>query len=100
MRLQYPHQWASAYPTDDIVDEAMQLWAEKLAGLTGEQLKRGLDAMSGSFPPTVTEFRELCIGDALHNTGAYKDFERPKLLEARNKETGRAALKELKENKG
>lgn len=35
------------------------VWAEDLAGLTGEQIKRGLQA-SYQFPPSCDEFREKC----------------------------------------
>jgi hypothetical protein len=50
----------------------VQLWQSTLAGLTGDQVKRGLTAMMTThkaWPPTVFEFRDLCTGAGQNEHG-------------------------------
>jgi hypothetical protein len=57
----------------------MDEWAHGLAGMTGEQIRRGLDSWQEPWPPSLPEFKRACIGaDNPHNTAAYKRF--PKAL--------------------
>jgi len=54
----YGHRWTSSYTR-----EALDTWAKGLAGLSIEQIKRGVDAcIAGAlaWPPTLPEFRALC----------------------------------------
>lgn len=56
-------------------------WQSRLAGVGDEQILVGLDALPKDWPPTVDEFRELCMGKAdrwEHRTAAYQ--ERPRTL--------------------
>jgi hypothetical protein len=56
---------------------AVREWGERLASLTGEQIKRGLDDWHGEWPPNVEQFRRACMGTGnLHNTAAYRRFQR------------------------
>jgi hypothetical protein len=49
-------QWAAAEP-----EKLKAHWAEKLAGYTAAEIKRGIDALDGlKFPPTLPEFQKLC----------------------------------------
>lgn len=59
----YGHRWVSSYG-DDPRSMTGDTWAAGLAGLTGEQLARGLEACiatSEPWPPTLPEFRVLCF---------------------------------------
>ena len=56
----YGHKWVSSYG-----DEPNGAWCGVLAALTGEQVKRGLNALLNStdpWPPTAIQFRQLCTG--------------------------------------
>lgn len=80
---------------------AFQKWSERLAGLTDEQLKRGIDSLPDKYPPTSRQFRKLCIesDDPLHNSGAYKPL--PPALPYKKTEQeiseGKKHINELKE---
>ncbi len=52
----FTQQWAGIDPADLQTE-----WAEMLAGYTGEELGRGLDACrTRTFPPTLPEYMTLC----------------------------------------
>lgn len=55
-----------------IEDEAIKEWSVYLAGLTGEQIKHGLEAWDLEWPPTLPEFRNICKQSSgrLHETYA------------------------------
>lgn len=91
----YSHKWLSAIDTDELLGLAMQEWAERLEGLSGEQISLGLSKLKGEWPPTPHEFRELCEGSVIHKTRAYKPFQ--KLLPQKtDPEIGRKALSDIK----
>jgi hypothetical protein len=76
---------------------AMDTWAEELAGLTGEQIKNGLNNLPEDYPPTPKQFKKLCIGMNEHNTKAYKPFDRSKALELKaDKEAARKHMNDIK----
>lgn len=55
----------------------MAEWAQGLGGLSGEQIRRGLDSWQEPWPPSLPEFRRACVGaDNPHNTAAYRHFSR------------------------
>ena len=56
----YGTKFADAWRgVDDVTVKAV--WAESLAGYTGEEIKRGLDAcLTRDWPPTLPEFLKLC----------------------------------------
>ena len=41
----------------------MKEWGQALAGLEPEHIERGLNNLPKSWPPTMYEFKELCIGE-------------------------------------
>lgn len=60
----YGHRWTSAYGTDP-AQGAGATWARGLSGLTPEQVGQGVDACIASsepWPPTLPEFRGMCLG--------------------------------------
>ena len=101
LQVAYPHQWSSAYPTDEIVDEALGLWSEVLSGVTGEQIRHGLQSLPSEFIPSAMAFRKLCTGDdGLHKSGAYKPFENDasltRIQHKVDRTAGRAKVAELR----
>ena len=69
---------------------AVSEWAKRLGGLSGEQIKRGLDDWNDKWPPNVETFRASCLGrDNPHGSAAYKFF--PKALPKPKSDAARAA---------
>lgn len=60
LQARYGHKWVSA--VDGIEETAIREWSMRLAGLTGRQIKRGLDSWSSDWPPSSEEFRGACLG--------------------------------------
>lgn len=64
MGATYPHKWASAQG-DDPRGVAGKVWASELAGMTREQIDRGLSACrnaSDPWPPSLPAFKAMCLG--------------------------------------
>jgi len=59
LHLRYPQQWSTAIEGLD-EDALITEWQNVLTGLTGLQVKYGLDMWTGDFPPNVQQFRKLC----------------------------------------
>src|SRR5690554_5480115 len=60
MAMIYGHKWTSAYG-----DKDDGTWSSGLSGITGRQIAAGLRACVDSgepWPPTLPEFRALCLG--------------------------------------
>ena len=55
----YGHRWTSAI--DGIEEQAVAAWGETLSGITGEQIKAGLDALADEWPPSAPQFRLHCL---------------------------------------
>jgi len=92
----YLHKWTSAI--EGIEDLAVTEWSQGLAGLSGEQIKLGIDNLSEDWPPSVIAFRALCEGKQANGLGLdYKppyhtEFKREQLIESdENKEKHRKA---------
>ena len=75
MQVIYGHKWLSIIDSDELLSLAVEEWSERLAGLTGEQIKQGIANLTGEWPPTSIEFRSICVGSLLHNKAAYRPFE-------------------------
>lgn len=91
----YSHKWLSAIDNDELYALALDEWSERLHGLTGDEIKHGIDSLTGEWPPTPHEFRELCVGSVDHKTAAYRPFQRL-LSKKTNPEIGRKALKDIR----
>ncbi len=63
----YGHRWTSAYGADPATG-AGQVWGEGMIGLTPRQIRTGAAACrdghgpADGWPPTLPQFRELCLG--------------------------------------
>jgi hypothetical protein len=72
----YGHRWSSAYGEDATArGEAGEVWAKGLAGLTARQIGDGISAAMASadpWPPTLPEFRALCLGIPAFATVAHQ----------------------------
>lgn len=66
-------KWTSAI--EGIEDLVVTEWSQGLAGLSGDDIKRGLDNLSESWPPSVVDFRALCEGRQANGLGL--DFKPP-----------------------
>lgn len=68
----WPRKWADSISGIDyrlLADE----WAQGLAGLTGADIKRGLESVRAElpWPPSIAEFRTACHGGANAEQRAY-----------------------------
>ncbi|WP_312165889.1 hypothetical protein [Massilia timonae] len=60
MLLEYGKRFADQWAQADM-DKLIGYWAQELSGFSGNELKRGLDALSQrDWPPTLPEFKRLC----------------------------------------
>lgn len=59
-QARYLHKWTSAI--EGIESIAVAEWSQKLNGLSGDQIKTGLDNWSNDWPPCADEFRDACLG--------------------------------------
>lgn len=67
IQARYGHKWTSCI--DGIEDIAVAEWSETLGGLTGEQIKHGLDTWNGDWPPSAPEFKNACLGKGQNEFG-------------------------------
>jgi len=75
----YGHKFTSSI--EGIEDVATQEWANGMAGITGEQIKNGLASCAKralyqgdkDWPPTLAEFRSMCIPEKI--PAAHRDFK-------------------------
>jgi|AntDeeMetagen285_2_1112576.scaffolds.fasta_scaffold05445_1 hypothetical protein len=63
---EFDHKFASKMPDKQAEDDLKAIWAERLNGLTVEDIRKGIDQLpafvrrSDGWPPGAAEFRELC----------------------------------------
>lgn len=57
-QARYGHKWVSAM--EGIEEAAVAEWAEVLAGLSGEQIAKGLATWREDWPPSAPEFERAC----------------------------------------
>lgn len=61
------HKWTSAI--EGIEDVATAEWSQALAGLSGDQIKIGLDSLQEDWPPSAITFKALCEGKRANGLG-------------------------------
>ena len=100
MQANYGTRWVSQTGTGNALALSKSVWGRKLAGLTDEQIMTGLDNLPEDFPPTPMAFKKLCTAKPegfLHNTAAYKPFDRSKAIERRgNPDLAKSAIADIK----
>ena len=100
MQANYGTRWVSQTGTGNALALSKSVWGRKLAGLTDEQIMTGLDNLPEDFPPTPMAFKKLCTAKPqglLHNTAAYKPFDKSRVLEKKpDAKTAKDALSEIK----
>lgn len=79
----------------------MAEWAQGLAGMTGDDIKRGLDEWQGEWPPSLPEFVAACKGQQdgdhwQHRTAAYKRLTEPERQKA-DAQTAAAEIAKMRE---
>lgn len=72
----YGHKWTSSYgdvsSPDGGLSDTAEVWSTGLAGVSAEQFARGLEVCVKSgeaWPPTLPEFREMCLGKQVNEFG-------------------------------
>lgn len=60
MQARYGHRWTAH--VSGIESAVLDEWSRGLAGLTGEQIARGLADWQSEWPPSLPEFRDACLG--------------------------------------
>ena len=71
MQEAYGHQWNSQYG-----EEPTETWERLLTGITPEQIRDGLEALTGrkdTWPPNAQEFRQLCLPATISPDGMNSD---------------------------
>lgn len=64
----YMQKWASQFTSDAMLANWRETWGEGLAGLTADQVRRGLNGCANlDWPPSLPEFRRLCVGEQQRN---------------------------------
>lgn len=58
MEAIYSQKWAAQFASESVLQAAMDEWALGLFGLTGRQIKRGIDCcrVGCTWPPSIAEF--------------------------------------------
>lgn len=76
MRSIYLQKWDDQFDSAVMIERAMDEWAVGLAGLSAEQVKRGIDAarVGSKWPPSIAEFVEFAKGDVRLCGAAYRLF--------------------------
>ena len=65
----------------------MAEWAAGLADVTPEQVRRGLNALTSEWPPTLPEFKALCLNRGKNGFGldyvpeCYREVRHERLLD-------------------
>ena len=96
----YGHKWTSQYDVE-ILPIVHAEWLTELKGFTAEDIRRGLDAWRGHWPPNQYEFADACrpveTAPALpyHKTYSGKALPAPK-----NKKLANKAMKEIRKSLG
>ena len=83
-QVRYGHKWVSTI--EGIEETAVTEWSQGLAGLTGEQIKFGLDNLTDDWPPSLPAFRAACTGKGVNGFGldyvpeCYRETKRERLI--------------------
>lgn len=76
-QARYTHKWTAAI--EGIEEIAINEWSEQLSGLSGEDIKYGLDNWKEDWPPSAPEFKKACTRIA---SACHREFAPDRLLES------------------
>lgn len=65
-------------------ESAMKIWSSKLAGLSNDQIRRGIEA-NYDYPPSCDEFRAACLKVDRHPPITEGLLPRPKIVDPEHK---------------
>ena len=103
MEAIYGRKWLDQYPNEKLDSLTREEWAKAITCLSAEQIGFGLEicATAHQWPPTPAEFIKASTDKGMHNTAAYKRFERVKQIESDElkKERKKTAMKHIAEIK-
>lgn len=60
IQARYGTKWVASI--EGIEELAIKEWSAGLKGLSGAQIKHGLDSLEGEWPPSLPEFKRACMG--------------------------------------
>ncbi len=76
-QARYGTRWVASI--EGIEDIAVKEWSDGLSGLSGRDIKRGLDNLSDEWPPSLPQFKSACIVKKQIKNPAHKEYiELPK----------------------
>lgn len=105
LAAEFGHKFTSNYPTAEAEQAAKAAWADRLAGLSIDELHRGVKALcgyaerNGGWPPGAAEFRALCRPHR-------EPYERPEFQRAAipqqraDKDTAMSHIEQMKQKLG
>lgn len=90
LQARYGTKWVSSI--DGVEEEAIVEWGRGLGGLTGEQIKHGLEQWQEDWPPCMSEFVNACKDkkEACHQPFPQLEVKRS------DKETASKAIQEMR----
>ena len=92
--------WTDKFRSERMMEIALEEWAIGLYGLSGEHIKRGLDAARAhcKWPPSIAEFLDLALdrGNWEHKSEAYKPAQLA-LPKPRNPEIAKGGFKAMRD---
>ena len=97
LSMTYLTRFTSSFADEQTVNEWAAVWAEGLAGITGEQLKIGLvySAQHHEWPPTCAEFLTCCKS---RPKVQYHRIEAPKAVDATKAQQHMARIRAMLAN--
>jgi hypothetical protein len=82
----YGHRWLSSYgdsADEGRLSETAMIWKKGLRGVTSKQIAEGLAQcleQGDPWPPSLPEFRLLCLGNNIQHKQNAAAYRRPKCL--------------------
>jgi len=93
----YTAKFTSCFPDEETLDEWCQVWAQGLWSITAEQLAYAVEkvARECEWPPTVAEFRALCLSLPMPHVPS---LPAPRRVKSEFAETQMAEIREMLAN--
>jgi len=80
-QARYGHKWTSAI--EGIEETAVNEWSVGLSGVTGDEIRKGLEVWTESWPPSLPEFKVACKNAGVNEFGLdyVPEYYRPQIKE-------------------